>query len=127
MILLDADVLVDCLRGLPSADRWLRGSSERTFGIPGIVAMELVVGCRDQADLRRVQAFIGRFRVIWPEADEFERAFHLLVTHRLEFGVGAPDCTIAAMALERDMPLYTFNVKHYQGFTGLEVMKPYVR
>lgn len=127
MIFLDADVLVDCLRGLPSADRWLRGASERRFGIPGIVAMELVVGCRDKADLRQVQAFIGRFRVIWPEPDESERAFHLLVTHRLEFGVGAPDCIIAAMALERDMPLYTFNVKHYQGFTGLEVIKPYVR
>ena len=127
MILLDADVLIDCLRGLPSVGRWLRGSSELTFGIPGIVAMELVVGCRDKTDLTRVEAFIDRFRVIWPEADEFERAFHLLVTHRLEFGVGAPDCIIAAMALERDIPLYTFNVKHYRGFTGLEVMKPYVR
>ncbi len=127
MILLDTDVLIDCLRGLASADRWLRHSSDRVFGIPGVVAMELVAGCRDKADLERVQAFIRRFNVIWPEASEFERAFDLLVTYRLEFGVEAPDCIIAAMALERDAPLYTFNLKHYRNFSGLEVLEPYVR
>ncbi len=72
MILLDTDVLIDCLRGLPSAERWLRTSSGRDFGIPGIVAMELVVGCRDKAELGHVQAFLRRFNVIWPEAGEFE-------------------------------------------------------
>jgi hypothetical protein len=127
MILLDADVLIDCLRGLPSAGRWLRESSDQVFGIPGIVAMELVVGCRDKTDLRRVQAFIRRFKVIWPEANDFRRAFDLLVAHRLEFGVEAPDCIVAATALERSMPLYTFNVKHFQGFAGLEVVQPYAR
>ena len=42
MILLDTDVLIDCLRGLPSADEWLHKSSDQSFAIPGIVAMELV-------------------------------------------------------------------------------------
>lgn len=127
MILLHTDVLIDCLRGLTSADRWLRQSSDLDFGIPGVVAMELVVECRDKADLERVQAFIRRFNVIWPEAGEFERAFDLLVAYRLEFGVEAPDCVIAAMALERSVPLYTFNLKHYQSFPGLEVLEPYAR
>jgi len=127
MILLDADVLIDCLRGLPSAERWLRESSVRVFGIPGIVAMELVVGCRDKTDLRHVQSFIRRFRVIWPEANDFRRAFDLLVAHRLEFGVEAPDCIVAAIALERSIPLYTFNVKPFQGFSGLEAVQPYAR
>ncbi len=76
MILLDTDVLIDCLRGLPSADEWLRESSGQGFGIPGIVA---------------------------------------------------PDCIVAAMALERSVPLYTFNLKHYQSFPGLEVLEPYTR
>jgi len=127
MILLDTDVLIDCLRGLPTADEWLRESSDQTFGIPGIVAMELVAGCRDKVDLERVQAFLRRFNVIWPEANEFERAFDLLAAHRLEFGVEAPDCIIAAMALVRSVPLYTFNLKHYRSFPGLEVLAPYAR
>lgn len=74
-----------------------------------------------------MQAFIRRFSVIWPEANNFRRAFDLLVAHRLEFGVEAPDCIVAAIALERSIPLYTFNVKHFQGFSGLEVVQPYAR
>jgi hypothetical protein len=127
MILLDTDVLIDCLRGLPSANEWLRESSGQNFGIPGIVAMELVVGCRDKAEMKQLQVFIRRFNVVWPKAREFEQAFNLLVAHRLEFGVDAPDCIIAAMALERSMPLYTFNLKHYRNFPDLEVLEPYAR
>lgn len=97
------------------------------FGIPGIVAMELVVGCRDKADLRHVQSFIRHFRVIWPEANDFRRAFDLLMAHRLEFGVEAPDCIVAAIAFERSIPLYTINARPFQGYSGLEVVQPYAR
>ena len=127
MILLDTDVLIDCLRGLPAADVWLRESAEQDFAIPGVVAMELVVGCQDKADLQRTQALIRQFHVIWPGPPEVKRAFELLVEHRLGVGVSIPDCMIAAMALERGMPLYTFNLKHYQVFPGLEAREPYPR
>ena len=95
--------------------------------MPGIVAMELIVGCHDRIDLERTQAFIRYFDVLWPEAPEVEQAFDLLVAHRLQFGVSIPDCIIAAMALKRSAPLYTFNLKHYQMFAGLEVREPYIR
>jgi len=127
MILLDTDILIDCLRGLPVAGDWLRKSADQVFAIPGIAAMELIVGCRDKADLKRTQAFIHQFDVIWPKALEIRKAFDLLVMYRLEFGVGAPDCIIAAMAMAHNAHLYTFNLKHYQMFLGLDVRKPYTR
>ncbi len=74
MILLDTDVLIDCQRGLPAAGDWLSQSSNQEFAIPGIVAMELIVGCRNKDDLQRAQAFM-RYFVIWPQASEIERAF----------------------------------------------------
>jgi len=73
MILLDTDVLIGCLRGLPSADEWMQESSAHNFGIPSILAMELVVECRDKTELEKLHAFLRHFDVIWPEADEFER------------------------------------------------------
>ena len=33
----------------------------------------------------------------------------------------------SALSLERGMPLYTFNLKHYRMFPGLEVCEPYAR
>jgi len=54
MIFIDTDVLVDCLRGSTVAKTWLGTLHKDSFGIPGIVAMELLLGCRNQADLQQV-------------------------------------------------------------------------
>ena len=76
---------------------------------------------------QRAQKFLATFPIEWPDASEFERAYELLAAHRLSIGVGIPDCLIAAMALTRSWPLYTFNLKHFQHFTGLDVRAPYQR
>jgi predicted nucleic acid-binding protein len=44
MVLVDTDVLVDCLRGTPPAKAWLERASTEVLGIPGVVAMELLIG-----------------------------------------------------------------------------------
>ena len=126
-VCLDTDVLVDCLRGLPAAERWLQAHAEDEFVVPGIAAMELLVGARDRADLKRIQAFLRGFEVIWPDAREFARAWDLLAAHHLASGVGIPDAIIAAQAIERSLRLQSLNLKHYRVFPGLNVQAPYQR
>ena len=127
MILIDTDVLVECLRGSTAAKTWLGTVKKETFGIPGVVAMELLMGCRNQSDLQQVQRFLASFRVTWPEASEFAEAYNLLVTLRLTSGLGIPDCLIAAMALARGDRLYTFNLKHFHAVPGLDAQQPCYR
>jgi len=112
---------------LPAAGDWLQESAHLEFAIPGIAAMELVIGCHNKVELKHVQAFIHRFDLLWPDTADIELAFNLLITHRLEYGVSIPDCIIAAVALRRQATLYTFNLKHYQVFPGLEAHEPYHR
>ena len=68
--LVDTDVLVDILRGTPAAQAWLASVPTTAFAIPGVVAMELVVGCRDQVELKGVQRFLSTFSVVWTEAPD---------------------------------------------------------
>ncbi len=89
--------------------------------------MELVSGCRNQADLKRIQTFLTQFPVTWPEAQESQLAYDLLIEHRLRDGLTIPDALIAAMALTRAATLYTFNLKHFSPIRGLQVATPYVR
>ncbi len=42
MMLLDTDILIECLRGSAAAQTWIEAATEREFYVPGIVAMELV-------------------------------------------------------------------------------------
>ena len=127
MLLLDTDVLIDALRGLPASRAWLESESADNFVIPGIVAMELLVGCRNQVEQARVQKFLAAYPLLWPDATDFARAYGLLSAHRLSNGVGIPDCIIAALAIGHHAPLCTFNRKHFQAFAGLDLREPYPR
>jgi predicted nucleic acid-binding protein len=125
--LVDIDVLIDILRGTPAAQVWLTSTPATTFEIPGVVAMELLMGCRNQAELRRVQQFLAAFSIAWTEAAEFARAYDLLAAHRLTSGLSVPDCLVAAMAFTRSATLYTFNLRHFRIIPGLDVQEPYSR
>jgi len=96
MILIDTDVLVDYLRGSAAAKNWLDNVRDDALAVPGIVAMELVIGCRSQRELRELESFVDALTVVWPEAHEFEHSYRLLVAHRLTSGLGIPDWLIAA-------------------------------
>jgi predicted nucleic acid-binding protein len=127
MVLVDTDELVDCLRGTPPAKAWLEHASTEVLGIPGVVAMELLIGCRNRAEIEKLQKFLSTFSIVWPDAAEFAQAYELLAEHRLTSGLGIPDCLVAAMSLTRKARLYTFNLKHFQVISGIDVQEPYSR
>ena len=126
-VLLDTDVLIDCLRGTPAARVWLEQAESQAFQVPGVVAMELLMGCRNKVELERARQFLHAFGIAWPEASEFALAYKLLAARHLSSGLGIPDCLVAAMALSRSARLYTFNLKHLQTIEGLDVHAPYAR
>ncbi|MET0214936.1 MAG: PIN domain-containing protein [Vicinamibacterales bacterium] len=127
MVLVDTDVVVDCLRGTAPSREWLQRTSTEALGLPGVVAMELLIGCRNRAEIQHLQRFLDTFSIVWPDASEFARAYELLAEHRLTSGLGIPDCLVAAMALVRKARLYTFNSKHFRVIPGVDAQEPYSR
>jgi hypothetical protein len=94
------------------------------LGLPGVVAMELLIGCRNRAEIQHLQKFLNTFSIVWPDASEFARAYELLAEHRLTSGLGIPDCLVAAMALVRKARVYTFNSKHVRVIPGVDAQEP---
>ena len=127
MVLVDTDVVVDCLRGTAPSRDWLQRTSTEALGLPGVVAMELLIGCRNRAEIQHLQIFLDTFSIVWPDASEFARAYQLLAEHRLTSGLGIPDCLVAAMALVRKARIYTFNSKHFRVIPGVDAQEPYSR
>lgn len=89
--------------------------------------MELLIGCRNRAEIQHLQKFLDTFSIVWPDASEFTRAYELLAEHRLTSGLGIPDCLVAAMALVRKARIYTFNSKHFRVIPGVDAQEPYSR
>ena len=64
-VLVDTDVLIDAGHNIGDAVACLEQvERQATLAISGVSEMELVVGCRNKAELRTLDKFLSRFRVV---------------------------------------------------------------
>jgi hypothetical protein len=124
-MLLDSDVMIDVLRGYPPALTWLSSVSTVAIGLPGLVAMELIVGCRNSAEQQALQSRLAGFSLHWPAHADCERAYSDFASFRLSHQLGILDALIGQTAIGLGEPLATFNVKHFGALQALTTIQPY--
>ena len=125
MILLDTDIMVDILRGYEPAKEWLKSAQE--IGIPGLVAMELLQGCKSTKEQRQLEKALSGYQLYWPDENDCNSALASFSAHHLSDNIGLLDALIAETAIGANAELATFNVKHYRVLKGLQSVQPYER
>jgi hypothetical protein len=127
MILVDTDVMVDIMRWYPPAVTWLDSLGTEVIGIPGLVAMELLQGCRSREEQHRLEGFLRPYQRYWPSQSDCAQAFDDFAAYYLSHGLGILDALIAETALGLGVKLASFNTKHYGVLTTLQTAQPYDR
>lgn len=61
----------------------------------------------------------------WPEKSTCARALQLYSRYHPRLGIGIIDALLAQMAIDRHLPLYSLNRRHYSGIQELTVIHPY--
>ena len=118
-VVLDTDVLIDYLRGLPAAGRYVEGLA----AVPTcseVTRVEVVRGMRSH-ERRVTERFLATIR--WAVVDEKTSQLAGELGRRFRRnhgGIGVADLVIAATAALLDIPLATLNVRHFPMFEGLE-------
>ncbi|MCS6831231.1 MAG: PIN domain-containing protein [Armatimonadota bacterium] len=126
MILLDTDVMVDLLRQYPPAMRWFNSLDEgEEIAVPGFVVMELVQGCRSKQEQRRLLQVLVPYAIVWLDPGECENALRTFIRFHLSHHIGLLDVLVAQTAIALDVPLCTFNQKHYRCIRQLQTLQPY--
>ena len=125
MILLDTDVAIDILRGHLPAVSWLQGLGSAPLGLPGLVVMELLQGCHNKAEQQRVEQFCQGHRLYWPTELDCQRALQDFAAFHLSHNLGLLDAMIAHTAVGLNVPLASFNLKHYGVVHALTTLQPY--
>jgi len=125
MILLDTDVMVDLLRQYPPAVAWLDSLGEEEIILPGFVVMELIQGCRNKAEQQRVERELGACGVAWTSAETRDEALSVFTSYHLSHGLGILDAPIGQIVVALDLPLCTFDQKHYAAIPNLKTVQPY--
>ena len=118
-VVLDTDVLIDYLRGVPAAGRYVDGLDE----VPTcskVTRVEVLRGMRSR-ERRATERFLATIR--WSVVDEETSALAGELGRRFRRdhgGIGVADLVIAATAMRLRAPLATLNVRHFPMFEGLE-------
>ena len=120
-MLVDTDVLIWHLRGLPKATRALDALDRLT--ISAVTYLELLQGFRNRAEMLAVQKSLAmrntsRLPLTPPVT---ERAIALMETLSLGHGLQLGDALIAATALEHGLTVLTANTKHFSAIEGLTI------
>jgi len=121
----DTDILIDVGRGVSEAIAYLEGlETNSQLAISAVTQMELIVGCRNKAELRDLDKFLGRFYLLKIDEAISDRAVTLLRQYRLSHGLLISDALIAATAIDGNYPFVSKNQRDYRFIDGLNLL-PY--
>ena len=121
-LLLDTDVLVDYLRGVPEAVTYVE-SREEVLLISAVTVGELYAGVREGLERKALDAFMQAFEIVVLDASLAERSGLLRRDYGKSHGTGLADALIAASAERQEAVLVTLNRKHFPMLR--EVLVPY--
>lgn len=123
--LVDTDILIDAAKDITQAVECLRElESVGDVLISSVTEMELVVGCRNKAELRDLEKFLTRFTMVALSDAISDMATNLLKQYRLSHGLLIPDGLIAATTIISDYSLISKNQRDYRFIESLNLL-PY--
>jgi len=111
-LLLDTNVLIDYLRDIPQAVKYLE-TSPGYMSISALTVAELHAGARDDAERQRLREFTAAFDVIPADSAICEMGGDFRARYAPSHGVDLIDGVIAATAVVHQLPLVTLNKKHF--------------
>lgn len=127
MLLLDSDIMIDILRKYPPAMAWLASLNDEEIALPGFVVMELLQGCRNNAEQQKIEKTVAAFGAVWPSPTTCDEALSVFADYHLSHALGLLDALIGETAVALHLPLHTFNQKHYAPIPNLVTVQPYQR
>ena len=112
--LIDTDVIIDHLRGIPDAQDFLENVMGKSdCFLSTITIAELYVGVREGKERKILDQFINEFQVATIDAKTAQQSGIYRRDYGKSHGVGLADAIIAATAMIMDLSLVTLNKKHY--------------
>lgn len=119
MVLLDTTVLVDYMRRIPAAVRYVSASKGKPRA--SVVSLtELIAGARSQKEETAIRQLLNWITFHEVDRSIAERAGQLIKHYKSSHGIDDFDALIAATAEHHGLALATLNVKHFPMFPKLK-------
>ncbi|MEA5418227.1 type II toxin-antitoxin system VapC family toxin [Spirulina sp. CCNP1310] len=122
-LLIDTDILIDIANNDNTAQKRLTEESQQyQLNISSITEMELIVGCRNKAELQHLNQFLKQFHRLNLNESIAKIAIQLMQTYNLSHNLLIPDALIAATAIVENIALLSKNQKDYHFIPNLNLL-----
>ena len=121
MVLIDSDVLIDYLRGLPAAGEYFRSVDAAAASVVSVA--ELISGARNDEEEAIINELLSTLHLLEVDENTAREAGRLRQRFLRSHNVEIADALIAATSILNGMQLVTLNRKHYPMLT--DVLVPY--
>ncbi|HEU0291235.1 MAG TPA: type II toxin-antitoxin system VapC family toxin [Anaerolineales bacterium] len=123
LTLVDTDILIDAALDVRNAVDCLDSLENiSVLAVSVITQMGLIVGCRNKAELRKMEQFLARFQIVPINEQSSSTAVELLSKFRLGHGLLIPDALIAATAIGLDVDFVSKNQRDYRFVEDLKLL-----
>jgi len=123
LIVIDTDIIIDAGRDVREAVDCLKKMERQSkLAVSAITQMELLTGCRDKIEVRRIERFLQRFQRLKLTEAVSDIAINLLLQYRLSHGMTIPDALIAATAIALDQFFVSKNQRDFYFIKGLKLL-----
>ncbi len=120
-LMIDTDVFIRIFRG----DAALKAKVDALAAdaaINTVVYLELIQGAQNEQQLRDTEAYLTRFMLLPLTPAVSTKAAELVRIYARAHGLRLADALIAATCIEENLPLLTFNIKHFHSLQGLNLI-----
>ena len=84
--------------------------------------MELIQGVHNKQEIKKVIKHINNFKRLELNQPVLDLATQLLIQYLLSHSLQLPDAIIAACALIYDIPVFTYNIKHFKYIPNIKLL-----
>ncbi len=123
MLFVDTNILIEVIRKNQLVLDWFATRMKEELIIHGLVLLELLVGVRDDQELKEIEQFARTFQVYWPTTADYDRAMDLAKRY-YRYGLGAVDAVLAASTRNKRVSLCTLD-RDFRPIPNLKIVEPY--
>lgn len=124
LILIDTDILIDVARNVqPAIDALENLNKTYRVAISSVTEMELIVGCKNKSELRKLEKFLQYFSIIPIDRQITETAVKFLKKYQLSHNLLIADALIAATAIVFDIDFISKNQRDFKYISTLKLLK----
>lgn len=121
LVICDTNIFIAAFNGIEEASSELSLIGYENVLMPSITVMELFRGMQNKEQLAKMSKQIKAYNILDFNEGVSVRAVQLIKDYKLSHNLQIPDAIIAALALEYDFELFTYNIKDFKFIPGLKL------